>query len=102
MENLKQQSSYFMQRQSEQLAEARQQLDALRAGAALERDTLTVGGGQRNAVCHGSLAHPHNDIPLACLANCRFAVNECAGPKSSPNARDIPNSNALPLAPGTC
>lgn len=43
VENLKQQSSYFMQRQAEQLTEVRQQLDALRAEAALERDTLTVG-----------------------------------------------------------
>ena len=45
VDNLKQQSTYFMSRQSGQLAEARQQLEAVKAAAASEQSALQVSLG---------------------------------------------------------
>lgn len=44
VENLKQQSSYFLSKQAEQMAELKAQLDVAKATFAVEKDGLLVGG----------------------------------------------------------
>jgi hypothetical protein len=44
IENLKQQSTYFLTRRAEELEEVKKQLEATKATHVTEKDTLLVGG----------------------------------------------------------